>query len=103
MTMTPTAAVERRFNNLDEIRLKYQLARKDHPRPVSVSGVLHHATRGNGTPVITPPRPRFPRWPMQLLRWLGERFAWEVLWEVLREPVSDVLKGLFRGRRAATV
>ena len=95
MTMTPTAAVERRFNNLDEIRLKYQLARKYHPRPVSVSGVLHHATRGNGTPVITPPRPRFPRGPMQLLRWLCKQVAWEV--------VREIILNMFRGRRAATV
>ena len=99
MTMTPAAAVERRFNDPDAIQLKYQLAWKDLPRPGSVSGVLHHATRGNGTPVITPPRPRFPRWPMQLLRWLCKRVAWEVL----REPVSEILKELFRGRRAAKV
>ena len=99
MTMTPAAAVERRFNDPDAIQLKYQLARKDLPRPVSISGVLDHAIRGNGTPVITPPGPRFPRWPMQLLWWLGKR----VTWEVLREVVSESFKGLFRGRCAAKV
>ena len=46
MTMTPAAAVERRFNDPDAIQLKYQLAWKDLPRPGSVSGVLHPCDPG---------------------------------------------------------
>ena len=51
-----------------------------------------------GPPIdITPPRrPKFPRWPMQGLQWLGK----EVLRAGLREAIRQILDALFR-RRAA--
>ena len=112
MAMMTHAAVERRFLDLDSILMKYRLARKHHPRrPVHVSGEL---SGGGGTmsatvTVVTPPRPRFPRWPMQLLLRCAERIGWDVARPHL-EPVIDGLKELlergwelFRGRCDAKV
>ena len=102
MAMMTQAAVERRFLDPASIQLKYQLARMHHSCSLRCSPVVVGVMVSATPSVVNPPRPRFPRWPMKLLRWLGERVAWEVL----REPVLEILERLFRlfrGRCAAKV
>ena len=106
MAMMTQAAVERRFLDPASIQYKYQLARMHHSCPLRFSAVAGGGMASFTLSVVPPPRPRFPRWPMKLLRWLGERVALEVLREVLGEPVREILERLFRlfrGRCAAKV
>ena len=102
MAMMTQAAVERRFLDPASIQLKYRLARRPQAHAVNAGPVSFNFTVSQPTVRL---RSRFPRWPMQglkLLRWLGERVAWEVL----REPVREILERLFRvfrGRCGAKV
>ncbi|MCY4030380.1 MAG: hypothetical protein OXH75_29220 [Acidobacteria bacterium] len=94
MAMMAQAAVERRFLDPAAIQLKYRLARRHHPRPVLISAQIYGVgTTGATLTVVTPPRPRFPRWPMQLLLRCAERIGWDVARPHL-EPVIDGLKEL---------
>ena len=104
--MMTQAAVERRFLDPASIQYKYQLARMHHSCPLRFSAVAGGGMVSATLSVVTPPRPRFRRWPMKLLRWLGERVAWEVLREPVREIILEILERLFRlfrGRCAAKV
>ena len=110
MAMMTQAAVERRFLDQASILLKYQFARNHHPRPVHISAEIYGSgTTGATVTVVIPPRPRFPRWPMQLLLRCAERIGWDITRPHL-EPVIDGLKELlergwelFRGRCNARV
>ena len=88
--------------DLPALQREYQLARSHRPQAHTVAAgpVQFSFNVSRPTVRMVRARPKFTRWPMQGLKWLGKEVLRAGLREAIREILDDALSELFRRRTA---